>query len=231
MPVDANSKPIAQNKNAEPSSAALLIATDFSDNSLEATLYGFRTASLWGSAPHVAHVAEPNDALLSIDHRGDRLIFTPDNARSFLAQHVDGLLEKYRETAGQPSFGVAMSHVLVGDPAQAVSELARELDASLIIVGTSRNTGAKRWLLGSTAERIVRMAACAVTIYRPRAASAEATIDPACPACLQARTQSKGQRLWCAQHEEEQARRHTYHYRDKNSQTRENMPLLFPFQR
>jgi hypothetical protein len=141
---------------------------------------------------------------------------------------VDQLLQHYRKVHGEPDFGVALSHILVGDPADAIVKLAKELQVQLVVIGTSKNRGAKRWLRGSTAERVVRMAECPVMVYRPRTLSPEETIAPACPACVEVRRESGGQRIWCATHEEGQVRRHTYHYRDKNSRVRENMPLLFP---
>jgi nucleotide-binding universal stress UspA family protein len=210
--------------------ASVLIATDFSDNSLQASIHGFRTASLWGSTPHVAHVCTRSNDSFSIEYRGERLLFTPEKARAWLANQVDGYLSKYRETYGKPEFGVAMSHILVGDPAESIVQLAKELAVSLIVIGTSRNTGAKRWLMGSTAERIVRMAERPVLVYRSRAPHPEETIEPTCPRCVQARRETGGRQIWCTQHLAEQERRHTYHYRDKNARMRENMPLLFPMQ-
>jgi hypothetical protein len=169
--------------------------------------------------------------LLSIEHRGEQLLLTPEKGSALLAEHVDQLLQHYRDNYGAPTFGVAMSHILIGDPAEGIVQLARELRVSLVVVGTSKNEGAKRWLMGSTAERVVRMAECPVMVFRPRTVRPEETIEPACPACVEARRQSGGTRIWCAQHQEAQDRRHTYHYRDRNARARENLPLLFPMQR
>jgi hypothetical protein len=165
---------------------------------------------------------------LSIHYRGDALLLSPEKGSALLAEHVDQLLQRYRESLGEPAFGVALSHVLIGDPAQTIVQLAKELRVSLITVGTSKNRGAKRWLMGSTAERVVRMAECPVMVHRPRVLSPEEAIAPACPACVETRRQSAGRQIWCPQHLQEQYRWHTYHYRDKNTRVRENMPLLFP---
>jgi len=38
----------------------------------------------------------------------------------------------------------------------------------LIVLGTHGRTGAARWLIGSTAERVVRYATCPVLVVRER---------------------------------------------------------------
>ena len=141
---------------------------------------------------------------------------------------MESLLGQYRSIYGEPSFGIAMSHLLVGDPADCIVGLANDLRVSLLVVGNSGKEGVRRLLLGSTAEAIVRHAQCAVLVSRPRALSPEELIEPPCAACLEARQESQGERIWCAEHLASQERRHTYHYRDKNARVRENMPLLFP---
>lgn len=209
---------------------SVLIATDFTKSSDAATLHGFKTASLWGVSPHIAHVCQRSNNLMSIDDRGERLLLTADKANTYVAEHVERLLQYYRESQGEPGFDVALSHLLVGDPAESIVRLAKELQVSLVITGTSKHEGAKRWLMGSTAERIVRIAECPVMVYRAPQTPPEQTLEAACPACVQVRRESEGRRIWCPQHQEAQERRHTYHYRDKNSRVRENMPLLFPMQ-
>jgi len=207
---------------------SVLIATDFSENSQEAALHAFQTASLWGSVPHVLHVCDRSGELLLIEREGERLSLTPEKARALVAEHVDRLLALYRSRYGAPAFDIAMSHVLTGNPAEAIVNLARDLRVSLIVVGTSRKKGVERMLLGSTAERVVRHAQCPVMVSRPRVIQPEETIEPPCPACAEVRQRTEGAQIWCDDHMDQQERRHTYHYRDKNSRVRENFPLLFP---
>ncbi len=54
------------------------------------------------------------------------------------------------------------SSVRTGKPFHRISTAAAELEADLIVVATQGHTGAKRVLLGSTAERVVRHAPCPV---------------------------------------------------------------------
>jgi nucleotide-binding universal stress UspA family protein len=217
-----------QTPASAPTSTTLLIATDFSPSSCHAVMHGFRTATLWGVNPHVLHVCRAVDGLLLIETGPERLMLTPNKARAYVAQHVEQLLQLYTKEYGAPHFGVAVSHVLVGHPAECITTMASDLRASLIVVGTSRRTGVQRWLLGSTAEHVVRDATCPVLVSRNRVPGPEEHIEPPCEACIETRYSTGGREIWCERHRQNEERRHTYHYRDKNARVRENLPLLFP---
>jgi nucleotide-binding universal stress UspA family protein len=52
-------------------------------------------------------------------------------------------------------------------------EVAAELDADIIVIGTHGRTGLKRILLGSVAEMVVRRAGCPVFVVREKLHTAE----------------------------------------------------------
>ena len=54
----------------------------------------------------------------------------------------------------------------MGAPGARLLELARELAADLIIVGTHGRSGPRRVLLGSVAEEVLRDAPCNVLVVR-----------------------------------------------------------------
>jgi nucleotide-binding universal stress UspA family protein len=54
----------------------------------------------------------------------------------------------------------------IGDPGQVITHLATELQADLIVIPSHGRTGVKRLLLGSVAERVVRLAHCPVLVLR-----------------------------------------------------------------
>jgi nucleotide-binding universal stress UspA family protein len=60
------------------------------------------------------------------------------------------------------------ARVVEGAPADAIREIAEEVGASLIVMGTHGRTGLSRLLMGSVAEEVLRKAACPVmTVKRP----------------------------------------------------------------
>jgi nucleotide-binding universal stress UspA family protein len=60
----------------------------------------------------------------------------------------------------------AESYPREGDPADAILDVAEEIEADLIVVGNKGMTGAKRFLLGSVPNKVSHHAPCAVLIIR-----------------------------------------------------------------
>lgn len=56
--------------------------------------------------------------------------------------------------------------VLVGVPFRMIIETAADKDADLIVMGTHGRTGVQHLMLGSVAERVVRLAPCPVLVTR-----------------------------------------------------------------
>lgn len=118
-----------------------------------------------------------------------------------------------------------VTHVRLQSPANEIAQLASDLDASLIVVGTHGRRGVERFFLGSVAERVLRIAPCSVYVVRPEQESQVPAIAPPCPACLATRNATGGEKLWCEQHNERHGQRHTYHYESRVSQPT-NFPML-----
>ena len=53
-----------------------------------------------------------------------------------------------------------------GDPAHEVAEYAKSTGADLIVIPSHGRTGIARFLIGSVAERVVRLAPCSVVVLR-----------------------------------------------------------------
>jgi universal stress protein A len=54
----------------------------------------------------------------------------------------------------------------LGTPYEEIVKVAKEMEVDLIIIATHGYTGLKHFLLGSTAERVVRLAPCPVLVVR-----------------------------------------------------------------
>ncbi|HEY2992781.1 MAG TPA: universal stress protein [Methylomirabilota bacterium] len=67
----------------------------------------------------------------------------------------------------------ARSLIKTGVAAEGLVDAAAESHADLIVIGTHGRTGLTRLVVGSVAERVVRLAPCAVLTIKPAAAAAE----------------------------------------------------------
>jgi len=69
--------------------------------------------------------------------------------------------------AANPQFRIEC-HIVEGQPASAILDVARDLTCDIIVIGSHGRTGLSRLLMGSVAEQVVRHAACPVlTVKTP----------------------------------------------------------------
>lgn len=146
-------------------SCPVVVGFDFSHTG-EAALD--RAVQLAGRAPeHVLHVAciiHPRDALPSIPTDGDIDYLYAARVQEALASCVHSALERAQVTT-RVNFFV---HARIGNkPADELLQLAHEIGAVLIVVGSHGLTGLERLIVGSTSEKIVREARCTVEVARP----------------------------------------------------------------
>ena len=80
-------------------------------------------------------------------------------------EDVDAMLRDEADAVRELSVPVK-THARQGDPADAILDVAEEIDADLIIVGNKGMTGAKRFLLGSVPNKVSHHAPCTVMIIR-----------------------------------------------------------------
>jgi nucleotide-binding universal stress UspA family protein len=55
-----------------------------------------------------------------------------------------------------------------GQPAKIINEVADEVGADLIVLGTHGRSGLERMLLGSVSETVSRHSSCTVLLVRPK---------------------------------------------------------------
>ncbi len=112
------------------------------------------------------------------------------------------LLDRLGHRARDEGAAHVVTHLAIGEPWQQIVQMAEHLRADLLVLGTRGRRGLQRWMLGSTAEQLVRRASCPVYVAKPKEYPVPDVpeIEPACPECLQTQKESKGERLWCARH-------------------------------
>ncbi|HLK39740.1 MAG TPA: universal stress protein [Polyangiaceae bacterium] len=108
-------------------------------------------------------------------------------------------------------------HVRRGDPAKEIAQLAADLDADMIVVGTHKAPHLRSIFVGSTGERVLATAKCPVFVAGPRPSPQPShiiIIEPPCPECVERRSATQGREWWCGRHAERHhlRRHHIYSY-------------------
>jgi nucleotide-binding universal stress UspA family protein len=146
----------------KPTLATILLATDGSPDADEAGRAAIALADLTGAALHVVHAwyvpMEHADPALPSGERAYVAALHEEQGQRVLATTLDRLA-----TAGGVIAGAQLRH---GRPARAVLDEAATVGADLIVTGSRGSGQAKRVMLGSVAEGIVRGASCPVLIIR-----------------------------------------------------------------
>jgi nucleotide-binding universal stress UspA family protein len=138
----------------------ILVPLDFSPASVEALNHAVSMAKQFHAAIHLVHVYPPDEA--SAPGAG-HLLFQSAEAVERLNEELTGIHRKHL-----PTFRPENCHIRVGRPYEEIINLAREINADLIVLSTRGHSGLKHLLLGSTAERVVRSAQCPVLVARKR---------------------------------------------------------------
>ena len=144
----------------------IVAATDMGETGVFALREAMRLArQLPGAQLHAVHVLElpggPKTAS-KLDQMSENL----SGMRSKLADHVTDVC---RPIPPEPAFEQQVTlHVRLGSYAEAIHQVAVDVEADLIVVGTHGRTGVKRWVLGSVAEELMRVARAPVLVAHPK---------------------------------------------------------------
>ena len=128
---------------------------DFSEDSLVAVDTSLQMVDD-PSHVHVVHVlqelspVEPGEIWHTVSHESRK-----KHAAQALRERLSG--EKYAQ---------APIEILFGDPGHEITNYAESIEADLIVMPSHGRTGFSRLLIGSVAERVIRLAHCPVLVLR-----------------------------------------------------------------
>lgn len=148
----------AEDRPTEPRFRKILVPIDFSDASICALDYALSLAACYHANLVLLHVVEP---LVSSDQRTRALPSSSD----ITVEHGRERLEALRNRR-PTQLNRAEMLVRIGHAPSEITDTANALGADLIVLGTDRGEGASSFLLGSTAEKVVRHSGCAVLTVR-----------------------------------------------------------------
>ncbi len=134
----------------------ILVPIDFSNHSDAALALAIELAKEAGGEIHLLHAYEmPVSLTMSYG------VAIPQSVWDDVKEAADARLaeiQKRLQTAGVKG----TTHLLIAPPADAIAECAASHHVDLIVMGTRGLTGLRHVLLGSVAERTIRIAPCPV---------------------------------------------------------------------
>ncbi|MDX2086479.1 MAG: universal stress protein [Kofleriaceae bacterium] len=143
----------------------IVVAFDFTRSSTPAVE---RALAIAAQAPtnvlHCVCVLEPHATIGMLPRQGA----TDYEYASQLQALIAAELEQRLHAAAHPGNVHFFVHVRIGKPADEILQLANELGADMIIIGTKGLTGVEHLVLGSVAEKVVRGAGCSVEVARAK---------------------------------------------------------------
>jgi nucleotide-binding universal stress UspA family protein len=156
-----------------------------------------------GGELHLIHVLENLPPQVSIVPAPVGMGITTGEIVAEARKRLDELSAEARAQFGARIVG----HLAAGRAWREILQLAVDLQADVVLVGTHGRTGVKRLIVGSVAESVVRKASCPVIVVRPKDYHefVPPEIEPACPECLRVQRETAGARLWCERHSEHHA--------------------------
>jgi nucleotide-binding universal stress UspA family protein len=142
---------------------SIVVGTDGSDTATEAVRQAVELARMVGGKLELVSAYEPVPRQRLAEERRE----APEDLQWAInpREDVDATLESAAQLARDAGVPVR-TYPRQGDPADAVLDVAEELEADLIIVGNKGMTGAKRFLLGSVPNKVSHHAPCSVLIIR-----------------------------------------------------------------
>ncbi|NUP11951.1 MAG: universal stress protein [Polyangiaceae bacterium] len=153
--------------NSAGARSAVVVAIDLHKGSNLIMSRALAQAASMDADVHVICVTEPNIANVKPPEDLDMSDLTGGGAgkiEAFATSRVADFKKK-NPTLKAPT---VRHYTETGDAAEKIVNLATRVNADMVILGTHGRTGIKRLLIGSVAEKVVRLAGCEVLVVREK---------------------------------------------------------------
>lgn len=132
----------------------ILVPTDGSTHAVRAAEYAVDLASTYGAVLHVLYV---------VDVRTSHADAPVDDESTTRGESAVETVTDLAAARGVP----VETEIRVGLPHQAIVEYTDDHDTDLVVMGTHGTSGLERYLIGSVAERVVRLSDVPVMCVPP----------------------------------------------------------------
>jgi nucleotide-binding universal stress UspA family protein len=131
----------------------IVAGTDGSETANVAISEAIDIAKAFGLPLHVVSAYRPASVKVPAEFQGS---ITPHS-------HVEALLDEVASRARVAGVDVE-THMVVGDPADAIIDLAERVGAGLILIGNRGIGSAKRFVLGNVPSKVVHHSPCSTYV-------------------------------------------------------------------
>jgi len=135
----------------------ILIATDGSKRTQNAVEMGLKIAKEQHSKVYVVYVVD------TVTFTSIPMDVTWENMYQLLKDEGEDAVKAVKNSAPDEE---VETHVVEGNPAVEITKFASDNGVDLIVMGTLGKSGIDRILLGSTAEKVIRIANCPVLVIK-----------------------------------------------------------------
>lgn len=140
----------------------ILVPTDFSEFSRQATRYACELAAKFESQIDLLHVIE--SPVMAMPSPGSPF---PEELLEGIQHHTKQQMERWMKVDQQEQSLDVTRTILRGTPFLEIIRFASRHNSDLIVIGTHGRSGLVHALIGSVAEKVVRKAPCPVLSVRP----------------------------------------------------------------
>lgn len=152
-------------KNQKPEKQPILVAVDFSPYSERALVWAARAADRFGVPLVVLHVVhDPGSAPGYYDRakkHKKHLVRIEEAAGAMMQEFLLSARKKYKQLPNRLD-----PRLEVGLPTTRILEVAKKVDAQLIVMGSQGRTGFKHMMLGSKSAKVAQLSPVPVTIVK-----------------------------------------------------------------
>jgi nucleotide-binding universal stress UspA family protein len=142
----------------------IVVGTDGSETAAEAVRQATELAKLSGARLDIVSAFEPVPQQRVKSEARE----APGDVQYEISprEDVNLILDAATSEAKKAGIEEVQAHAREGEPADAILDVAEEINADLIVVGNKGMTGARRFLLGSVPNKVSHHAPCSVIIVR-----------------------------------------------------------------
>ena len=141
----------------------ILVATDFSEPSDAALAYGRELARTFGASLTVLHIV---DNILTRAYGAEGVVLADPELQREIETSAQRQVDASLFDEDRQALGAVGLVITSNSPSAAIVTYARDASVDLIVMGTHGRGAIAQLLMGSVAERVVRIAPCPVLTVR-----------------------------------------------------------------